>query len=361
MARKKIKVLVLGGGPSSEHEVSLKTAEMVHQYLDRSKYEPTLATITKKGEWLLPSGKNFSSEISLAPPRTRSEFKFRGGRPHLEISSEKFFHSVGSFADVVFIAMHGEFGEDGQVQAILDSAGVPYTGSGAVASALGMDKIRSQQVFSSNGLNMPESMSFGASEFKNKSEQVLKNIENKFSAPLVVKPADRGSSVGVSIVKKITDLGKAVKKAAMSSENILVQEFIPGVELTCGVLDDGKNNLTPLLPTEIVPKLGDFFDYKSKYAESGSDEITPAEVPHDILAECQGIALKTHVLIGCSGFSRTDMIWAKDRAKIYILEINTIPGLTARSLLPKAAAASGISFSKLLDHIIKSALAKQNQ
>ncbi len=305
---KKLRVLILGGGPSSEHEISLKTAKMVHKHLDRKKYQPMLASISRKGRWELPISK------------------------------------IKSVADVVFIAMHGEFGEDGTVQKILDDIKLPYTGSGFRASALGMDKIRSRQIFKSAGMAVPKFID---------------------SFPVVVKPSDRGSSVGVSIVKKREDLNAAIKNAKKYSKNVMVEEFVHGAELTCGVLDDGKNNLTPLLPTEIVPKMGEFFDYASKYTESGSEEITPARVPPEILKECQDIALRAHIAVGCSGFSRTDMIWSKldglprgKTGKIYVLEINTIPGLTRQSLLPKAAAASGISFPKLLDHIIKSALRK---
>ena len=301
---KKLRVLILGGGPSSEHEISLKTAEMVHKHLDRKKYEPTLASISRKGRWEVPIPK------------------------------------IKSVADVVFIAMHGEFGEDGTVQKILKDMELPYTGSGFKASALGMDKIKSRQIFKSIGLAVPEFTD---------------------SFPAAVKPADRGSSVGVSIVKKREDLKEAIEKAKKYSKNVIVEEFIDGTELTCGVLDDGKNNLTPLLPTEIVPKMGDFFDYASKYRESGSEEITPARVPPKILKECQDIALRAHVAVGCSGFSRTDMIWNKNKGKIYILEINTIPGLTQQSLLPKAAEASGIPFPKLLDRIIKSALREKEK
>lgn len=321
MSGKKLKVLVLGGGPSSEHEISLKTAETVHKYLDRKKYAPMLASISKIGHWALPVSK---------------------------------IHSV---ADLIFIAMHGEFGEDGGVQAILDAAGVPYTGSGVAASALGMDKVRSRELFRSQGLNVPEYFFFSAREYENRSK-ILAGIKNRFSFPLIVKPADRGSSVGVSIVRTAPTLVGALRNALKFSPKVIAEEFIDGVELTCGVLDDGKNNLTPLLPTEIVPKMGEFFDYTSKYSESGADEITPARVPPKILKEAQYIALRAHIAVGCSGFSRTDMIWNKGRKKIYILEINTIPGLTQQSLLPKAAQASGISFPKLLDFIIKSALTK---
>lgn len=301
MAGKKIKVLILGGGPSSEHDISLKTAGMVAAHLDAKKYEAVQETVPKTGDWF---------------PKQK--------------------------ADVVFIAMHGEFGEDGKVQGLLELAGLTYTGSGVVASSLGMDKLRSQMIFAGGGLNVPGTI----------------DLKTKFELPVVIKPADRGSSVGVSIVRRKEDIEPAILKASAVSQNIMAQEFIEGVEMTCGVLDDGKNNLTPLLPTEIVPVLGAFFDYESKYKESGSEEITPARVPDEVIKEAQDIALRAHVLLGCRDFSRTDMIWDKKRNKIYTLEINTIPGLTAQSLLPKAAAVCGISFSKLLDRIIKSAIAR---
>jgi len=320
MAKNKLKVLILGGGPSSEHEVSVKTAGMVRRYLNPEKYEAVLEIIPKTGKWSCPGG--------------------NGG------------------ADIAFIAMHGEFGEDGQIQKILERAGLSYTGSGVSASALGMDKAKSQAIFSLHGLNVPKSFFFSKQEFKDNEDKILKNIKEQFSFLVVIKPADRGSSVGVSVAGKRADLGAAIKKALAVSGNILAQEFIPGTELTCGILDDGKNNLMPLLPTEIVPKTGKFFDYESKYSESGSEEITPARVPADILTEAQDIAVKAHILTGCAGLSRTDMIWEKERGKIYVLEINTLPGLTEASLLPKAALASGIMFPELLNLIINSALVK---
>ena len=313
----------MGGGPSSEHEISLRTAEMVAKHLDAKKYKPFLVTINKMGKWGMP------------------------------------VNDLKNSADLAFIAMHGEYGEDGQVQKLLDAHGIPYTGSGASASALGMDKLKASQVFRSHGLRTPEFFFFTAKGYKKSPNKILKEIAESFDLPVVVKPSDRGSSVGVNIARTNENLAGAIKNAVAVSKNILAEEFVSGTELTCGILDDGKFNLTPLLPTEIVPKAGEFFDYTSKYKESGADEVTPARIPEEILKECQNVAFRAHVAVGCSGFSRTDMIWNKDRG-LYVLEINTIPGLTAQSLLPKAAAASGILFPKLLDRIIESALIKES-
>ncbi|MEK7590156.1 MAG: D-alanine--D-alanine ligase [Patescibacteria group bacterium] len=302
MTGKKLKVVILAGGPSSEHEVSLKTAGNVVAKLDKKKYDVEQIIISKNGEWpILPD--------KLA-------------------------------ADVVFIAMHGAYGEDGTVQSILEKANIPYTGSDAVASKLGMDKRKSSEIFSSNGLLVPESFDVSRCKF-----------------PVVIKPADGGSSVGVAIVETADKLQEAIKEASKHSSEILAQEYIEGRELTCGVLDDGLGNVTALPPTEIIPVARKFFDYQAKYIAGASREVTPPDLSEKIIKTIQEIALKAHKIIGCSGMSRTDVIIKNsDPSKIYVLEINTIPGLTETSLLPQEALAAGISFSELLDRIIIAAL-----
>lgn len=308
MPKKKLKVLILGGGPSSEHEVSLKTAAMVAKHLDKKKYEPILETVQKTGIWF---------------PRQK--------------------------ADVVFIAMHGEFGEDGKVQKILEMAGLPYTGSGVLASTLGMDKQASLGIFRDKGLNVP------AFEVFTKREKV----KNNFGFPVVIKPADRGSSVGVAIAGSENEFKKGIADAFGYSDRVMVQKFIKGRELTCGVLDDGRGGMFPLPITEILPKKGVFYDYSSKYDEGGSKHVVgPGNLPSSIALLVGHSAMLAHSSLGCSGMSRTDFIYGED-GKLYILEINTIPGMTPTSLLPEAAISSGISFPELLDRIIKSALVRQ--
>jgi len=298
------------GGPSAEHEISLKTGAMVLKNLERGKYSTFPFLIAKNGKW----------------PMTPKALKKK--------------------CDMVFIAMHGEFGEDGTVQAILEKSKIPYTGSGVKASRLGMDKVKSFKIFARAGLNVPD-------------YEVLKNNKGKIkiNLPLVVKPADRGSSVGLSIVQNPKKILAALKLAFKFSRVAIVQKYIRGRELTCGVLEiNGRPRALPV--TEIIPLRRVFFDYYSKYTKGASDEITPANLPKNIARKIQKAALLTHKAIGASGYSRSDFILGND-GDLYILEINTLPGMTATSLVPQAAQAVGIPFPKLLDLIIESALKKR--
>lgn len=306
---KKLRVAVLMGGPSAEHDISLKTGAMVLENLDREKYAAKSVQISKTGKW------------PISPAKIKKEF------------------------DLAFIAMHGEYGEDGTVQKILDRYKIRYTGSGAKASALGMDKAKSSPIFKKAGLRIP---SFDLIHVgKN-----FKNFKLSVDLPVVVKPNDRGSSVGISVVEKFTDLMLAIAKASEYSPNVMIQKYIKGREFTCGVLNiNGKPK--PFLPTEIIPR-SRFFDYKAKYEIGGSQEITPPRLFKSEIKKIQQIALKAHKAIGARGFSRTDIIM-DEKDKFYVLEINTLPGMTETSLLPQAAKAGGISFPKLLDLIIESA------
>lgn len=295
--KKKLRVAVLMGGPSAEHEVSLKTGAMILQYLDPVRYDAQRVFIDKRGRWSTPLKK------------------------------------LKRQADIVFIAMHGEYGEDGTVQALLEKEHIPFTGSGSTASRLGMDKIVAGELFKKSGFNIPPPPTI---------------------FPIVVKPSDRGSSVGITIAKDTDELWSAIQIALRVSSHIMFQQLIRGREITCGVLEiNGKP--MPLPPTEIIPIASSFFDFKAKYIPGGSQEITPPNLPTDVIKRIQRVALTAHRVIGCRGMSRTDTI-LDAHGNIFILEINTIPGMTKTSLLPQAAKAMGVSFPQLLDHIIAAAL-----
>lgn len=306
-----MRVAVLMGGPSAEHEISLKTGDMVFENLDRNKYQPQKIVISKKGRWFLDGARN--------KPTTLKELE--------------------NDFDVVFNAMHGEYGEDGTIQQILEKAKIPYTGSHSKASRLGMDKIESYRLFKKAGLATPPTAGQ--------------------QWPAVVKPADRGSSVGVSIVRNSRDLAAALRLAKKYSPRVLTEEYIKGREITCGVIENSRRPKA-LPPTEIILKSSVFFDYHAKYTPGASEEITPARLSSAQTIMAQKAALKAHRVIGCSGYSRADFILGND-GRLYILEINTLPGLTATSLLPQAARAAGIGFSRLLDIIIKNAFNKNPQ
>lgn len=284
------------GGPSAEHEISLRTGRMVLEHLDKNKYQARGIVISESGHW----------PTSIA--------------------------SIKRSFDLAFIAMHGEYGEDGQVQELLERAGIKFTGSGAAASRLGMDKAASGALFQNAGLKIPP-----------RADKV----------PLVIKPSDRGSSVGVSIVKKNYEIAPAVLLAAKYSANIICQKYIQGREFTCGILET-NSKAKALPPTEIIPKTN-FFDYKAKYTSGASREITPPELSVSKIKEIQRTALAAHRAIGARGLSRTDVIMDK-KGVFYVLEINTLPGLTKTSLLPQEAAALGIEFPRLLEIIIENAL-----
>ena len=303
----KLRIAVLAGGPSAEHEVSLNTGEMIFQGLDKNKYEARKIIISKNGRW----------PISL-----------------IELKNNY---------DLVFNAMHGEYGEDGVIQKILEKNKIPYTGSNSRASKLGMDKATSYKKFQKTKLLIPK--------FTTKNNLIA---IKKLGLPLVIKPNDRGSSVGVKIIKNWDEFNNAVNEVKKYSSSIMFQEFINGRELTCGIIEY-KKKLKALLPTEIIPPSNSFFNYEAKYVAGASQEITPPNLSKKIIKQIQEVALKAHRAIGCRGYSRTDMILSPDK-KIYVLEINTLPGMTANSLLPQGAKAMGITFSQLLDIIIESAV-----
>ncbi len=319
-------VLVLSGGPSPEHEVSLNTGKVIAAALDRNKYNVECLILPKAGI--------IFSDINLKN------------------------------IDVVFVAMHGKFGEDGTIQGFLELAGIPYTGSGVLASALAMDKGKSAELFSFHGLQVPKCFSFSKNDWETGRKEIIKKIPHltspleyqeggKTPAPLVIKPQTCGSSVGISIVKKIDDLDRAIKFAFDYDKNIMVQEYISGTEVTCAILDEGNGALLALPPTQIIPKTAEFFDYEAKYTTGATEEITPPRLSAEIIKKIQDNALLAHKVLGCAGMSRTDMIIRGD--DIFILETNTIPGMTETSLYPQAAKAIGLSFADLLDKIIRAA------
>jgi len=322
---KKKKVIVLMGGKSPEHEVSVISGTEVVKNLNSKKYEVMPVVISKDGlTWKLTDK---SSLLGL-----EDTFKLRGTFKEIVLAKSKDISGVNSIndqkADIVFIAMHGPFGEDGTIQGMLDLTGIAYTGSGVLASALGMDKEMFKKVMRMEGIRVPRDTK---------------------SFPSFVKPNNQGSSVGASIARNAKELDKSLRLARKYNKSVLVEEYLKGPELTCSLL--GNDNPIALPVIEIVPLKGRFFDYESKYTESGSEEIIPARISKALTKKVQKIAIKAYKTIGCRGFGRVDFI-LKDGKEPVVLEINTIPGLTPMSLMPKAAKAAGISYSKLLDMII---------
>lgn len=342
MIKKKIKVAVIMGGKSPEHEVSIVSGREVVASLDKEKYEVLPVIISKNGRnWRLTPPQ---AVLSIKDP-----FLVRNTPKDIELSGQKEISGIDGFreVDVVFIAMHGPYGEDGTIQGLLELAGIRYTGSGVLASALGMDKIMFRKIMKSENILIPKYV------VVRKGENAWQAAQRIGKPPYFVKPFNQGSSVGASIARNYKELGRSMKLAFKYSDSVLVDEYIEGVELTCGVI--GNQKIVALPAVEIVAK-NKFFDYESKYSESGTKEIIPARISRKNELEVRKLAIKVYKAIGASGFARVDFILRKN--KLYVLEINTIPGLTPVSLLPKEAKAAGISYVELLNKIISYALEK---
>jgi len=311
------RVTVLMGGRSAEREVSLSTGRQIVDSLDRTKYFVT-ALDTEE----LP-------KLAVMPVSERPE--------------------------IVFIALHGPGGEDGTVQGFLDVLGIPYTGSGVLASALAMDKVRCKALLSTENIILPQDVVFEKADAP-RVRRAGREVAQDIGFPVVVKPSQQGSTYGTTIVETEEGIADALRLAFRYDTTALVEQKIEGTEITVGVIGNRSPTALPII--EIVPKNG-FFDYQSKYsAEEGvaAQEIIPARISEAEAEEARETALRCHRLLGCRGMSRTDMFVTED--SIVVLEVNTIPGMTPTSLLPKAAAAAGIPFPNLLDGLINLALEK---
>jgi len=301
---KKLKVVVLMGGISSEREVSLISGNEVVKNLDKKKYEVIPVDFNGDCTWV-------------------DEIK----------------------PDLVFIALHGKYGEDGTIQSLLESMGQKYTCSGAAASILGMNKMFFKFLVNKENIKNPKAIFL---RDKNLNVSDLKRL----GWPVVVKPVLGGSSIGISIVRAKENLMKAINLAFKYDQEILIEEYIKGIEVSCSVIENNGEVLAlPLV--EICPKK-EFFDYKSKYNEKLCQEIVPARVPDELSQKIFEISKKVFKLLKCKGMARLDFIIKNNEA--YVLEINIIPGMTSQSLLPKAAKVVGINYTELLDKIIQSAL-----
>jgi len=341
---KKIRVMVLMGGKTPEYEVSLVSGGEVVKNLDEKKYEVLPVVISKDGRrWELKTKSSFLKDYLAKISRSNNGF-LKERKTKSKVKENLQLDLIAQKADVVFIAMHGPYGEDGTVQGMLELAGVPYTGSGVLASALGMDKPMFRKLMKEEKIPTPDWIVL---DFKDRFEKIFEKLD----LPVVVKPSAQGSSVGVSIVRKKKDLPAALKKAFSFGPQIIVDEYLPGVEVTCGVLGNKSPFALPVV--EIIPKK-EFFDYEAKYQPGMSEEIVPARISKELTKKVQETAIRVYKAVGCRGFGRVDMIISK--GKPHVLEINTIPGLTPNSLLPKEAAAAGISYAKLLDMVINFAL-----
>ncbi len=332
MAGNKLKVAVLMGGTSAEREVSLSTGRQILNALDPEKYT-VYALDTASGQKFLPAGVTQPLGLLHAADGTTEITSL----PQLPLAS------ASEKPDVVFIALHGRGGEDGTVQGMLEVLGLRYTGSGVLASALAMDKAMAKRVLTAARVRMPADVTLKRGERMRPGMMPL---------PMIVKPNAQGSTIGMTVVHQESELDAATALAFQYDDTVLVEQFITGTEITVPILGNDTLEILPIV--EIVPS-GGFYDYKAKYTAGETDEIVPARISEAVAAEAWRIAQVCHQTLGCRGMSRTDMI-VTDRGEIYTLEVNTIPGMTPTSLLPRSAEAANIRFPQLLDKLIALAL-----
>ncbi|MDR7585296.1 MAG: D-alanine--D-alanine ligase [Armatimonadota bacterium] len=368
----RLRVAVLMGGPSPEREISLATGRQILAALDPARYEAVAVEVLRDGRWTLAPGAGDPPQLSppAAPPE--SVEAPAGAVPGAGGASADAGGPARSLArrgplgidrvmdrggvDVVILAMHGPYGEDGTVQGLLELLGVPYTGSGVLASALAMDKLRSRQLFGFNDIPVPAYLVAERGHVADL-EGLAAQVATVLGYPCVVKPNALGSSIGVSIVRDPGHLRPALEAAWRYDAVALVEEFIAGTEVTCAVLDDPVSGAPQALPLiEIVPRR-EFFDYEAKYTPGASEEICPARLPPALTARAEEVALRAYRVLGCRDLARVDMFVRGEQ--VIVLEVNTIPGMTATSLLPQAAQVAGIAFPALLDRLVALALRRR--
>lgn len=357
----KIRVGVLFGGRSGEHEVSLMSARSVLAALDRQKYAVTQIGITHDGEWLFGEGVlekmeagqvNSLQSVSMLPDPTRPGlFGIRrvDGGEILEKLTE---------LDVIFPVLHGTFGEDGTLQGFLEMADLAYVGAGVLGSSLGMDKGVFKDVMRAHNIPVVESQVFLRSEITADVQSVLDRAEQVSAYPLFVKPANLGSSVGVSKCRNRSDLMEGLVDAARYDRRILVERGVNAREIEVSVL--GNDQPQASIPGEIIPA-AEFYTYEAKYHDERSLLLIPAPISPEVTAEVQRLALGAFIASDCAGMARVDFLMDKETQQVYVNEINTIPGFTKISMYPKLWEASGVPYPQLIDRLIDLALERKSE
>ncbi|GAB4274486.1 MAG: D-alanine--D-alanine ligase [Candidatus Rifleibacteriota bacterium] len=362
----KIRVGVIFGGRSGEHEVSLISAKSIMKALDPAKYEVVPVGITKKGAWLAGVKPDSMLEDKSNPEKTCIPYSFQANKAGLNCDpSNKGLLIVDESKDqskveldILFPVVHGTYGEDGTLQGLLEQADMPYVGCGVLASAVGMDKTIAKRLFRDAGLTVGKFKEILRNDWKKNPDKVLQQIENEFTFPCFVKPVNSGSSVGISKATNREKLIEAIDLAARFDRKILIESFVNGREIEVSVL--GNDDPIASLPGEIVP-CNDFYDYSAKYIDDRSELKIPADLSKEITEEIRSLAIKAYRAIDCSGMARVDFFLERGTNRIIINEINTIPGFTKISMYPKLWEATGVSYSELCDRLIQLALERYKE
>ncbi len=365
---KKIRIGVIFGGRSGEHEVSVRSARSVIEAIDKTKYEVVPIAITKEGNWLAPA-----AAAELLPAETRGKLSTQalgGSRADVAIVGDPSRHSLmpldeaqgqAQVLDVVFPVLHGTYGEDGTLQGLLEMASIPFVGCGTLASSCGMDKVTMKALFKQADLPICRHTWLLRSEWEADQAKVIRRIKREIGFPCFVKPANLGSSVGVSKATDKASLVKGIDLAARYDRKIMVEELVDGREIECGVI--GNDEPVASLPGEYVihDQNARFLDYTEKYSGTGNNEfIVPARISKSAIKQIQKMATIAYKAIDASGLSRVDF-FLKPNGELLVNEVNTLPGLTDVSGFPKMWEATGVPFTKVIDRLVEFALERHRE
>ena len=363
----RVRVGVVYGGRSGEHEVSVASAAAVIASLDPARYDVVPIRIDRTGRWGLPDRPPVTASAAQAIAEARQA---GGGAREVHLLARPDADTVvaierapdrqdrmlvtGLALDVVFPVLHGPYGEDGTIQGLLELANVPYVGAGVLASAVGMDKAMAKAVFTAHGLPTPDHVALTRREWDADRAGAERRAIARLGLPVFVKPANLGSSVGISKVKAAADLGAAIDRAAAFDRKIVIEAAVPDArEIECAVL--GNDEPEASVPGEVRPSR-EFYDYEAKYLDDGSEIVIPAPLPAAVTAEVRRLAIAAFRAIDAAGLARVDFLLARGTGALYLNEINTIPGFTTISMYAKLWAASGVDYASLVDRLIALAL-----
>jgi D-alanine-D-alanine ligase len=359
--KKKLRVGVIFGGRSGEHEVSIRSARAVIETLDKAKFEIVPVAITEEGKWLSPSEAAAllpPSTEALIPPEVRSAspdaIAILGDPSHQGLVSLKTTGFSAAPLDVVFPVLHGPFGEDGTIQGLLEMANIPYVGCGVLASSCGMDKVAMKALFAQAGLPVCRYTWFLRSQWQSNAAVIKRTVKRELGFPCFVKPANLGSSVGVSKAVDDASLTRAIQLAAEYDRKVLVEEGLDAREIECAVI--GNDEPQASLPGEYVihQESARFLDYTEKYASTGNVEfVVPAPLSQAVTKQIQRLALRAFKAVDGSGLARVDFFLRRDTRELLVNELNTMPGLTEVSGFPKMWAASGMQFRSVLNKLVE--------
>jgi len=359
MARK-IRVGVIFGGRSGEHEVSLASARSVMSAVDKEKYEIVPIGITKEGRWIAsgdPLRALEAGDAGVSQPAALLGDPSRRGLMRLEDTEQAVKATRLAELDVVFPVLHGPYGEDGTVQGLLELADIPYVGAGVMGSALGLDKAVFKDVMRAHGLPITDYLLVKRKEWEVDPEEVMDRVEAALGCPVFTKPANLGSSVGISKCHDREGLARGLTEAARYDRKLLVEAAVPQArEIEVSVL--GNDDPIASLPGEIIPSR-EFYSYEAKYIDDGdkaSRLLIPAPLPPEMTERVRDLAVRAYVAIDCTGMARADFLLSGETGELYVSELNTIPGFTAISMYPKLWEASGIPYPELIDRLIELAL-----